>query len=131
MEVLITGGAGFIGANLVKHLNKFYPETRITVLDNFSNGTRNNLQDARTTIIEGSILDLRKLNSLNGKSFDVIFHLAASGSVPRSIKKPSETFITNAAGTLEVLEYAKTSKSTVIFSSSSSVYGNSSKSSSK
>ena len=121
MHVVVTGGAGFIGANLVRDLLR--GGAHVTVLDDFSTGLRSNLDGCDVRLIEGSILDPETLDKgLSGT--DAVVHLAARPSVPRSLLDPMASHLINATGTLHVLEAARrTNKPYVIIASSSSVYG--------
>ena len=123
MKVLITGGAGFIGANLVKALASTYGIDEIAVIDDLSFGFRSNLNDLEITFIEGSILDEDLLaTAMEGASS--VVHLAARSSVPRSIADPMAAHRDNATGTALVLEAARAEGDVqVIVASSSSVYG--------
>ena len=123
MKVLITGGAGFIGANLVAYLNREWPDLEISVLDDLSSGSESNLDGLQVSLFRGSVLDQDSLGrSLDG--VDSVVHLAALGSVPRSVRDPISTHFANATGTLTVLdECRKRDISHVIVASSSSVYG--------
>ena len=119
MKVLITGGAGFIGTNLTLGLlnNGF----NVKVFDDLSTGLKQNIsKDAE--FVNASILESSQINRAI-EDCEVVVHLGARGSVPRSIKDPIATHDVNVTGTLNVLEAARTSKSHYIFSSSSSVYG--------
>jgi UDP-glucose 4-epimerase len=119
MKVLITGGAGFIGTNLTLRLLRSGYDVK--VLDDLSTGLRQNIsKDAE--FVSGSILETSQINKAI-EDCEVVVHLGARGSVPRSIKDPVATHNVNSTGTLNVLEAARTSKSHYIFSSSSSVYG--------
>jgi len=119
MKVLITGGAGFIGTNLTLRLLKSGYDVK--VLDDLSTGLRQNIsKDAE--FINGSILETSQINRVI-EDCEVVVHLGARGSVPRSIKDPVATHNVNSTGTLNVLEAARTLKLHYIFSSSSSVYG--------
>jgi len=119
-KVAVTGGAGFIGSNLTKRLLSEGYE--VVIVDDLSTGLLSNVDQDKSTFHQISITDLKALASaLNG--CETIFHLAARGSVPRSIKNPVATHEVNATGTLNVLEVARASGAHVIFSSSSSVYG--------
>jgi len=94
----------------------------VTIVDDLSTGLKSNIDQKNCKFIEMSITDGAKLkNEL--KSSEVIFHLGARGSVPRSIKNPLATHEVNATGTLNVLEAARENGAHVLFSSSSSVYG--------
>jgi UDP-glucose 4-epimerase len=119
MKVLITGGAGFVGTNLAIKLLEIGYEVKI--LDDLSTGLVQNIPK-ESEFIESSILDIDKLQNAT-KNIDVIVHLGARGSVPRSIKDPVATHNVNSTGTLNVLEAARNNGSHYIFSSSSSVYG--------
>ena len=119
MRVLVTGGAGFVGTNLTLSLLEHGYDVKI--FDDLSTGLKQNIpKDAE--FINASILDTSKLNDAI-KDCDVVVHLGARGSVPRSIKDPIATHDVNSTGTLNVLEAARSSGSHYIFSSSSSVYG--------
>jgi UDP-glucose 4-epimerase len=119
-KVAVTGGAGFIGSNLTHRLISEGHE--VVVVDDLSTGLISNVDQAGTTFHQVSITDAKALHAAL-KDCQTIFHLAARGSVPRSIKNPVATHDVNATGTLNVLEVARESGAHVIFSSSSSVYG--------
>ena len=119
-KVAVTGGAGFIGSNLTRRLiSEGYD---VVVVDDLSTGLLSNVDLGKSTFHQISITD-RKVLSAALKDCQTIFHLAARGSVPRSMKNPVATHEVNATGTLNVLEIARLSGAHVIFSSSSSVYG--------
>jgi UDP-glucose 4-epimerase len=119
MKVLVTGGAGFIGTNLT--LNLLSSGYEVKVFDDLSTGLKANIpKDA--DFVNASILEANQIDKAI-EDCEVVVHLAARGSVPRSIKDPIATHNVNSTGTLNVLEAARTSKSHFIFSSSSSVYG--------
>jgi nucleoside-diphosphate-sugar epimerase len=123
MKYLITGGAGFIGSNIVEGLIKRGNEVR--VLDNFSTGKRENLREFEKDIdlIEGDIRSYHIVQQAV-KGIDVILHQAALPSVPRSIKDPITTNEVNIGGTLNMLDAAvKEGVSRFVMASSSSVYG--------
>ena len=119
-KVAVTGGAGFIGSNLTRRLISEGHD--VVVFDDLSTGLITNVDQSNCTFINSSITDPRALQ-IALKDCQTIFHLAARGSVPRSIKNPVATHDVNATGTLNVLEVARSSGAHVIFSSSSSVYG--------
>jgi UDP-glucose 4-epimerase len=122
-SLLVTGGAGFIGSNLVNYINRVSPETVITVIDDLSTGLIGNLAGSNHVFHHGSILDYAALRE-SAEDADSIIHLAAIGSVPRSVAEPRPSHDTNATGTLNVLEVARELKIPhVIVASSSSVYG--------
>jgi UDP-glucose 4-epimerase len=119
-KVGITGGAGFIGSNLTRRLTSEGHE--VVVFDDLSTGLISNIDQSNCTFVNATITDFKALQTAL-KDCQTIFHLAARGSVPRSIKNPVATHDVNATGTLNVLEVARSSGAHVIFSSSSSVYG--------
>lgn len=119
-KIAVTGGAGFIGSNLVERLLSHGHE--VTVVDDLSTGLKSNLDLDKITFHELSLTDREGLaKAVNG--VDAIVHLGARGSVPRSLKNPIATHDVNATGTLNVLEAARSNGAQVVFSSSSSVYG--------
>ena len=119
-KIAVTGGAGFIGSNLVERL--LSKDHEVTVVDDLSTGLKSNLDLNKITFHELSLTNRDGLaKALNG--VDAIVHLGARGSVPRSLKNPIATHDVNATGTLNVLEAARSNGAQVIFSSSSSVYG--------
>lgn len=123
MRVLITGGAGFIGSNLVDHIIAAQPTWTPVVIDDLSTGRLANLAHSDVEIVEASILDPVALaRAVHGA--EAIVHLAAIPSVPRSIAAPVPTHLANATGTLTVLEAAREAGiEQVVVASSSSVYG--------
>ena len=119
-KVAVTGGAGFIGSNLTRGLiSEGYD---VVVVDDLSTGLISNVDQEKCEFHQVSITDPKALSKAL-KGCETIFHLAARGSVPRSIKNPVATHDVNTTGTLNVLEAARTTGAHVIFSSSSSVYG--------
>ncbi|WP_141015557.1 NAD-dependent epimerase/dehydratase family protein [Nocardioides sambongensis] len=120
-KILITGGAGFIGHNLAREALAAGHEVRI--LDDLSNGYRDNLDGLDVDFREASLLDEEAVGSAV-KGVDSIVHLGALGSVPRSIKDPLRSHHANATGTLTLLDRARRADVThVMCASSSSVYG--------
>lgn len=120
MRVLVTGGAGFIGANLVRRLVERGDD--VVVLDDFSTGLRENLTGLDVDIREGTLADPDAVVAATADT-DAVVHLGARGSVPRSVAHPVATHVVNATGTLNVLEAARGVGAHVVFSGSSSVYG--------
>ncbi len=127
MKYLVTGGAGFIGSNIVSQLLKENYEVR--VLDNFATGKRENilplLKNPKLSLIEG---DLRSFHTVRTavKGVDYILHQGALPSVPRSINDPITSNDVNILGMLNILEAAKEfGVKRVVCASSSSIYGNS------
>lgn len=121
MRLLITGGAGFIGSNLAKLA--LANGVEVTVIDDLSTGYQENIDHLDVKFIEGSILDVDLVRDALA-DVDSVVHLAALGSVPRSIKDPMGTHAANATGTLTVLDEARQAGVRhFVVSSSSSVYG--------
>lgn len=128
----VTGGAGFIGGHLVDALHSL--GAHVTVIDDLSNSDLEHLaglidlEPDRIKIVQGSILDDDALKEAISGGSDgpvrTVFHLAAMGSVPRSLEQPQRTWSVNATGTLRVLEAARAGRADrVVLASSSSAYG--------
>ena len=124
MRIAVTGGAGFIGANLVAELLGRKAIDEVVVVDDLSTGDRANLDaHPEAKLVEASILDAEVLDETFA-GVDGIVHLAAIPSVPRSIASPVASHHANATGTLEVLEAARRAGNVhTMVASSSSVYG--------
>jgi UDP-glucose 4-epimerase len=123
MRTTITGGAGFIGANLARHLAARGHE--VVALDDLSTGHRTNLDGIDAMFVEGSILDPGALDEAFAGA-DSVIHLGARPSVPRSIADPVASHRVNDIGTIEVLESIRRqgdAAAHLIVASSSSVYG--------
>ena len=124
MNILVTGGAGFIGNHLVEFLieNKH----NISILDNFSNSAKKSLskfEKNQIKIIEGDIRNERDTLKAT-KEQDIVIHLAAKISVEESVKNPSETFEINVKGTEKILKSCKKNGvKKIIVASSAAVYG--------
>ncbi len=126
----VTGAAGFIGSNITEFL--LSNNQKVVGLDNFSTGSKNNITDIydlitenaknNFTFIEGDILDTKLVDDLVKKS-DHVLHLAALGSVPRSIANPIRSNLTNIEGSLNIFWAAKQHNKKVVYASSSTVYG--------
>lgn len=121
MNTLVTGGAGFIGSNLVDTLLTEGHEVR--VLDNFSTGHRRNLPLADIELVEGDMRSYERVSAAM-REIEIVFHLGAMPSVPRSIQDPLTSNAVNVEGTLNVILAARDHRvQRVVFASSSSVYG--------
>ena len=123
MKMLITGGAGFIGSHLAGALAELGHEVRI--LDNFSTGRRSNLESlaADVEVVEGDIQSYERASTaVRGR--EIVFHLAALPSVPRSVQDPLTSHASNVTGLLNVMLAARDAGiRRVVYASSSSVYG--------
>ena len=129
LSFLVTGGGGFIGSNIVEYLLKNGAK-KVRVLDDFSNGHRENLEEfhgnSAFELIEGDIRNLQTCKDAM-KGIDYVTHQAALGSVPRSINDPATTNEVNISGFLNMLIAVKDSDSVkrMIYAASSSTYGDS------
>lgn len=121
MRTVITGGAGFIGANLARTMVD--EGIDVVVVDDLSTGALDNLDGVEVTFHEGTVLDPALLDRAFADA-DAVVHLAALPSVPRSLLDPLASHHANATGTLQVLEAARRADGPhVVVASSSSVYG--------
>ena len=127
MNILVTGGAGFIGKYLVKFLLE--KENSVTIFDNFSNSSEksiNFLSEMGAKIVKGDITNIKDLENVI-ENHDTIIHLAAQISVLESIKNPDKTFQVNVEGTNNVLSICKKNfVKKIVIASSAAVYGESS-----
>ena len=117
MNIIVTGGAGFIGTNLCKELVKL--DHKVTSIDNYSTGKEQNHIEG----IRYENFDIRKVYDYKwvyNKHPDVIFHLAAIARIQPSFNKPKEYFTTNANGTLEITDYCARNNVPLIYAGSSS-----------
>lgn len=121
MNIVVTGGAGFVGANLCRALSG--AGHRVTAFDDLSSGASSNLDGIDAELVVGTILDPRAIRAVVSEA-DSIVHLAARPSVPRSIADPVQTHLVNVTGTVNVLEAVRADgPRQVITAGSSSVYG--------
>ncbi len=125
MNILVTGGAGFIGSHLSRYL--IGNGHKITILDNFSNSSPANIRDMllnrKVRLIKGDVRDSNMVNEIT-RDMDVVFHLAAQIHIDKSILEPKETFDINVLGTLNILEAGLNRDfKKIIFASTSEVYG--------
>jgi UDP-glucose 4-epimerase len=123
MKFLVTGGAGFIGSNIVKKLVS--RGDKVHVIDNLNTGKEENLKSVKNKIIfhRDTILNFDLLEELT-QNLDGVFHQAALASVQDSFTKPQEYHNVNVNGTENILKLAKKNNFKVVYASSSSVYGN-------
>jgi len=119
MKVLVTGGAGFVGTNLIKRLLSDGHE--VVSLDNYSTGLKENEQEG--CVYHDIDISKTSLNYLSWINPDIIYHLAARARIQPSIDNPHKTFKSNVKGTENVLEYARIEDIPVVYAGSSSVHG--------
>ena len=117
-KVLVTGGAGFIGTNLISKLVEL--NKNVVSLDDYSTGSEKNHLDSVQYINS----DIESLDDLVESDYDYCFHLAAQSRVQPSFEDPEESFRVNVQGTLKVMEWAKRNKVQVIYAGSSSRHHN-------
>tara|TARA_B100001029_G_C15034513_1_gene439232 strand:+ start:400 stop:1257 length:858 start_codon:yes stop_codon:yes gene_type:complete len=114
IKILVTGGSGFIGTNLINQLVK--DNIEVFSLDNYSTGKKEN-ESPLAKYING---DIESISSISESNFDICFHLAAQSRVQPSFEDPEESFRVNVQGTLKVMEWAKKNDVKVIYAGSSS-----------
>jgi len=126
MRVLVTGGAGYIGSNLVDRLVRDGHD--VAVLDDLSTGSEQNLRDARPRIdlVVGTILDEPTVRGMV-KDADLVYHLAAAVGVMNIVREPLQSIITNARGTEIVLDACAAGGTRVLVASTSEIYGKTTK----
>ena len=130
MKALVTGGAGFVGTNLIKRLLREGHE--VVSVDNYSTGLKENHQDGcryyendlSSDHILGIYVDHGTYPTWRDGEYDVIFHLAALARIQPSFEEPVETFKSNVVATINVLELARKKNIPVVYADSSSVHGN-------
>jgi UDP-N-acetylglucosamine 4-epimerase len=129
MNILLTGGAGFIGSNLLKAFVNDHRISLVRVIDNFSTGFRENIQafsdHPKFQFLEGDITDYPTCEKAM-RGIDLLSHQAALGSVPRSIADPVNTNANNVTGTINLFTAAKNAGvKRIVYAASSSTYGDS------
>ena len=129
-NILVTGGAGFIGSHLVDALMKNRDIEEVRVIDNFSTGKieniSNHLKSKKFSLLKDDIRNRKAVHKAM-KNIDYVFHEAAIASVPLSVKNPQACYEVNVNGTLSLLEEARIQDATFIYASSCAVYGDPSK----
>ena len=126
MSVLVTGGAGYIGSNLVDRLVRDGHD--VAVLDDLSTGSEQNLRDVRSRIelVVGTILDEPTVRGMV-RDADLVYHLAAAVGVMNIVREPLQSIITNARGTEIVLDACAADGTRVLVASTSEIYGKTTK----
>jgi len=114
MKILVTGGVGFIGVNLIKKL--INEKHEVVCLDDYSTGTKSNHVEGCTYLD----LDIESISDLSHKDYDVCFHLAGLSRIQPSFENPTETFRVNLRGTEAVCEWARLNNVKVVYAGSSS-----------
>ena len=117
MKILVTGGAGFVGTNLIERLIE--EGHSVTSVDDYSTGHKeNHIQGCK--YIEMSVVDFDRYHDLEFSEFDLIYHLAGLSRIQPSFKNPSYTFNVNTGGTQKILEFARKTNTKVVYAGSSS-----------
>jgi UDP-glucose 4-epimerase len=122
-NILVTGGAGFCGSNLIKHIQSKYPSATITVLDNLFTGVIKNVPDD-VLFINGDTCDIETYFKNDEISFDIVFHFGEYSRIVSSFDDIDYVLKTNLHGTTRVLEMCRKWGSKLIYSASSSKFGN-------
>ena len=125
MNILITGGSGFIGSHLIKKLLKIYTDIQIFSIDNYLSGSKNNeINDERVTYINNSSMNINNIPILNQIKFDILYHLGEYSRISTSFEEPNIVFENNLTGTYQVLEFCRKNNCKLVYSGSSSIFGN-------
>ncbi|GAA0535853.1 SDR family oxidoreductase [Paractinoplanes ferrugineus] len=124
--LLVTGGAGFVGANLIKALLADFPAAAVVSIDNYFTGVpENHVNDPRVTYLDGSTVDIAKIWAEQGlPSPEIVFHLGEYSRIVQSFDDHDLTWDFNMLGTKEVVKFASANGSKLIYAGSSSKFGN-------
>lgn len=122
-NILITGGAGFVGCNLIERLIKINEDIFIISLDNYSSGsTDNHIKDKRVVYIKGNTWDIESIKVINEFNPDIVFHFGEFSRIHLSFDLPNNTFWSNTIGTQQILNYCVKKSAKLIYSCSSAVF---------
>ena len=125
MNILITGGSGFIASHLIKKFLKIYNNFKIFSLDNYLSGFKENeVDDERVIYIENSTVNINKIDIIKNINFDILFHFGEYSRISTSFEEPDVVFHNNLTGTYQVLEFCRKNNCKLIYSGSSSIFGN-------
>ena len=123
MNILVTGGAGFIGSNLICELKKLYENVNIISLDNYISGkVENHIEGVK--YIKGNTWNIKEIKELQNFNPKYVFHFGEFSRIVLSFEKPNETFQSNTFGTQQILQYCVEKNSKLIYSGSSAIFGN-------
>ena len=122
-KILITGGAGYIGSNLMRKIRDINRETSIVCLDNYSSGSEDNhIEGVR--YIRGNTWDILKIKEIENFKADICFHFGEFSRIFLSFDKVNEAYKSNTLGTQQVLEYCVKNNCKLVYSGSSAIFGN-------
>jgi UDP-glucose 4-epimerase len=125
MQVLVTGGAGFVGSRLIRGLLTEFGDIHIVSVDNYFTGTlANHVDDERVEYLHDSTVNVRKLWADRGGDLDAVFHLGEYSRIPQSFDEPDRVWEYNMYGTKEVVALAQEHGAKLVYAGSSSKFGN-------